>query len=74
MTNTTTFEYWPVDENTPRDEHLLMFFPMHFPLIGGWYPAHWYIDDFFILHSDLITRVGKPTHWTHAIPAPGGDV
>lgn len=78
MTNTITFECWPVDENTPDVtdcENVLMFWPEF-----GWNEAY-YDDHYECFTTECFDKKrawfehNKPTHWalTRNIPAPGGE-
>ena len=75
MTNTITFEYWPVDENTPREESIWMNWPEFGWIRNSYYSCMgFYTWNYYSGHPGTRwIKENQPTHWTHAIPAPGGE-
>jgi hypothetical protein len=62
---TETFTYHKVDENTPKDRPLLMYWPEY-----GWYRALWFCEQFIISIDPYMTCDAQPTHWMEMPPEP----
>ncbi len=69
-----TFECWPVDENTPREESIWMNWPEFGWIRNSYYSCMgFYTWNYYSGHPGTKwIKENQPTHWTHAIPAPGG--
>ena len=62
------FECWPIDENTPRNEDLWMYWPYRACWLHTFFheiKGIWWEHDNRFLRPD-----GQPTHWAYTIPGP----